>query len=339
VSFTLHEGDVLDAYPDWPQPAAIISDGAYGVGGFPGDPRSVRDLAEWYWPHVAAWSKSARPATVLWFWGTELSWATVHFELDAQGWDYVQTVVWDKGVRHIAGKVNSLTVRTFPVVTEVCVLYQRRFDRRGRSAQEWFRDEWRRSGLPMAQANEACGVRSAATRKYLSSDHQWYFPPGEMVERLAAHCNAHGDPAGRPYFAVTDADEAAMRSVNAAEWDALRYRWNHVHGMTNVWAHPPLHSSERFRGSMRRSAPRAGSPTARSTTHLNQKPVELMRRIIAASTVVGDVIWEPFGGLCSASVAALELGRVPYAAERDEHFAALSRERLTAVTKEESHAR
>ena len=35
--FALFRGDALDAYPDWPAPATIISDGAYGVRGFHGD--------------------------------------------------------------------------------------------------------------------------------------------------------------------------------------------------------------------------------------------------------------------------------------------------------------
>jgi hypothetical protein len=37
ASYVLHEGNVLDAYNDWPTPATIVSDGAYGVRGFHGD--------------------------------------------------------------------------------------------------------------------------------------------------------------------------------------------------------------------------------------------------------------------------------------------------------------
>jgi hypothetical protein len=33
-----------------------------------------------------------------------------------------------RGVAHIAGNVNGRTIRRFPVVTEVCVFYQRRFE-------------------------------------------------------------------------------------------------------------------------------------------------------------------------------------------------------------------
>jgi len=40
------------------------------------------------------------------------------------------------------------------------------------------------------------------------------------------------------------------------------------------------------------------------------------------------VVWEPFGGLCSASVAAVTLGRRAFAAETDPAFADLAAQRL-----------
>jgi len=53
-----------------------------------------------------------------------------------------------------------------------------------------------------------------------------------------------------------------------------------------------------------------------------------MERLIMAVTEPGDVVWEPFGGLCSASVAAVALGRRAFAAETDPAFADLAIERL-----------
>ncbi|MYK91287.1 MAG: hypothetical protein F4026_03915 [Synechococcus sp. SB0669_bin_8] len=35
------------------------------------------------------------------------------------------------------------------------------------------RAEWRRTGLPLYRANEACGVKNAATRKYLTQPQFW----------------------------------------------------------------------------------------------------------------------------------------------------------------------
>jgi site-specific DNA-methyltransferase (adenine-specific) len=48
-------------------------------------------------------------------------------------------------------------------------------------------------------------------------------------------------------------------------------------------------------------------------------------------TAPGDVVWEPFGGLCTASVAAVTSGRLAYAAELVPRFADLAEERLAAA--------
>ena len=72
------------------------------------------------------------------------------------------------------------------------------------------------------------------------------------------------------------------------------------------------------------------------TAHLNQKPLDLMRLIIEASTDVGDVVWEPFGGLFSASIAARSLQRRAYAAEIDEDCFALGVQRAAQSVRFES---
>ena len=116
----IHFGRAEDHYAGWPTPTCVIADGPYGVDGFPGDERSPATLAEWYEPHVKAWSEHATPGTTLWFWNTEIGWATVHPLLQAHGWEYRCCNIWDKGLGHIAGNANTRTLRKFPVVTEVC---------------------------------------------------------------------------------------------------------------------------------------------------------------------------------------------------------------------------
>jgi site-specific DNA-methyltransferase (adenine-specific) len=335
--FQFFKGNVLNAYAQWPSPTTIVSDGAYGVRGFHGDTTGVADLKEWYRPHVAAWDRAALPGTTLWFWNTEIGWATVHPLLEDHGWDYVQTVTWDKGVSHVAGNVNGRSIRRFPVVSEVSVLYQRRFNidtpEGPVPVKQWLRDEWQRSGLSLYLANAACGVKNAATRKYLTRDWLWYWPPGQMVEKLAAYATAHGAQSGRPYFSLD-----GQASVDAACWDALRYSWNHVHGLTNVWGRPPLHDAERLKGNLIRSAPRTHMPSRSSASHLNQKPLDFMIRQVQAVTRVGDVVWEPFGGLASASVAAIELGRRAFVAEVQPEFQRLAEMRLTEAAEIAAYA-
>lgn len=329
--FTLHRGNVLRAYESWERPNTIISDGAYGVRGFHGDTTTTDELVDWYLPHVAAWDKAALPSTTLWFWNTEIGWATVHPLLVAHGWEYVQTITWDKGISHVAGNVNGRTIRRFPVVSEVSVLYQRRLlidtEEGAMTAQKWLRYEWQRAGLSLNRANEACGVKNAATRKYLTQDWLWYFPPGDAVEKMAVYAMKHGREGGRPYFSID-----GEKSVTAEEWDALRYQWQHTHALTNVWQRPPLHDSERWKGNGKRSAPRVYNPSVGSAAHLNQKPLEFMERQITAVTKPGDVVWEPFGGLASASVAAVSLGRRAYVAELHKEFQDIAAARLEQAT-------
>ncbi len=307
-------GDALDHYASWPSPTVIVSDGAYGVAGFPGDPPTHEGLAGWYAPHVAAWSARALPSTTLWFWGTEIGWATVHPLLARHGWDYRSCHVWDKGIAHVAGNANTQTLRKYPVVTEVCVQYVREvlLDAGGVKLpmKAWLRHEWERSGLPLYLTNEACGVKNAATRKYFTRCHLWYFPPAEAFERLAAFANARGRPEGRPYFSID-----GRRALTGAEWSLLRAKFRCDVGVTNVWREPAVRGAERFKSEAR-------------SLHGNQKPLSLIRRIIQASSDPGDVVWEPFGGLCTAAVAARELGRQSYSAEIAPAYHALAEGRL-----------
>lgn len=318
--FSLFKGDALEAYPTWDAPDAIVSDGAYGLGKFLGEPKSCDGLVEWYAPHIEKWSALAKPCTTLWFFNSEQGWATVHDELLKNDWQFEVCHTWNKGIAHLAGNVNSNTVRRFPVVTEVCVLYSRAPKINGVHMKEWLRSEWLRSGLALNKANEACGVANAATRKYLTQDDLWYFPPGDMVEAMADYATDHGVKTDVPYFSLD-----GLTPISEEGWNALRYTWNHQHGYSNVWDFPALHGAERIKV-------RSGS----KALHANQKPLQIMDLILKACTVLGDVVWEPFGGLCSLSAAAIPLERRPFAAEFQASFFDASAQRLNQIAKSTS---
>jgi len=307
--------DALNCYSRWSSPTCIIVDGPYGLGKFPGEPTNPHCLAEWYAPHVAAWSASARTNTTLWFWCTEIGWASVHSVLEMHGWQYEECNVWDKGIAHVAGNCNSKTIRGMPVVTEVAVRYTKRNLLPGSNGQmltikEWVRHEWKRSGLPMSKANQACGVANAATRKYLTKCHLWYFPPAEAIVRMADFCRKYGRKTTQPYFSLD-----GRTPITKGAWEQMRAKWNHTHGLTNVWQEPAVHGRERIRTNL-------------GYLHANQKPLALMQRQILACTDPGDVVWEPFGGLCSASIAAMQTDRRSFAAEVNMDFFQVATERL-----------
>lgn len=307
-------GDALDLYPKWPSPIAIVSDGPYGLGSFPGDPPTPASLPEWYRPHIAAWSRHSSPQTTLWFWNCEVGWATLHSLIEEHGWEYRNCHVWDKGIGHIAGNSNGKTLRKFPVVTEVCVQYTRkaffRFEGSLVPMKEWLRLEWERTGLPLYKTNEACGVKNAATRKYFTKDHLWYYPPPDAFERMVAYANKYGDKKGRPYFSIN-----GKKPITAAEWGKMRAKFRFENGISNVWPHHAVRGAERLRRESK-------------CLHMNQKPLALLELCIRASTDEGDVVWEPFGGLCSTAIACRNLGRTCYSAEIDRDYFRAANSRL-----------
>ena len=311
---TIHFGKAESLYNVWPAPVCIISDGPYGISGYPGDLHCVTDLMDWYKPHLTKWSERANAQTTLWFWNSELGWATVHPLISESGWEYRCCHIWDKGISHVAGNSNTTTLRKYPVTTEVCVQYVRRpdfFSGDGRliTTQQWLRSEWKRSGLPFRIANDACGTANAATRKYLTADHMWYFPPPKAFSLLSAYANTHGQPQGRPYFSID-----GQRPVSEMEWGRMRAKFKCQAGITNVWRQPHVGGNERIRGERQRMRSKYRS------LHGSQKPLDLISRCIDATTDSGDVVWEPFGGLCPAAVASLRLGRSCYSAEIVKEF-------------------
>ena len=297
---SLAHGDSLTHYENWESPMCIVSDGGYGVLGFEGDTSDHLGLPEWYEPHIIEWSKKATAQTTLWFWNSEIGWASVHPILEKHGWRYVNANVWNKGKGHIAGNINTAKIRRFPVTTEVCVQYIFEGRVNGTPLREWLIEEWGRTGLPRRAANTACGVKDAAARKYLDKGHLWYFPPPDMFEKLQADANEHGKEEGRPYFSFDGKTPATME-----DWAKMRAKFRCPYGITNVWERPALRGKERF------CAPGG------KAVHLNQKPLDLMTNIIEATTDPNDVVWEPFGGLFSATVAARRLKRRAYSAEID----------------------
>ena len=307
---TIWFGDVLDYYDSWETPTAIISDGAYGLGLFSGDPHDVEGLTAWYEPHVAKWSEKASPQTTLWFWNSELGWATVHPLLVKYGWTYVNCHIWDKGIAHVAGKSNTQTLRKLPVVTEVCVQYVKEARIAGLSIKDWLRAEWERTGIPFNRANEAAGVANAATRKYFTKDHLWYFPPPDAFEKITDYANRYGKVDGRPYFSLN-----GEKPATSGEWEKMRSKFSCPLGVTNVWRSPQLNGRERVRN---------GSKSA----HRNQKPLHQIELIIQASTDDGDLVWDPFGGIGTVPLAACALNRSCVSAEIQREFYDIAVDRL-----------
>ena len=173
----------------------------------------------------------------------------------------------------------------------------------------------KRTGLPFRKANEACGVKDAAVRKYFDQGHLWYFPPPDMFILLQQYANKHGAPEGKPYFSID-----GQSPGTAEQWLRMRSKFDCPYGYTNVWDRAALKGAERFRVKGKNG----------KAVHLNQKPLDLISMVIEASSDDGDVVWEPFGGLFTACVAARGLGRKAYGGEIDPTYFHYGLKRVTS---------
>lgn len=96
--------------------------------------------------------------------------------------------------------------------------------------------------------------------------------------------------------------------------------------MRDVWTFPVVQGEERLRGEDGRAL------------HPTQKPLELVKRTIVASSNAGQVILDPFMGSGTTAVAAKSLGRSWLGIERDDVYIEAAKERIskTRATKKPS---
>lgn len=82
------------------------------------------------------------------------------------------------------------------------------------------------------------------------------------------------------------------------------------------------------KGSVIRALRPQGAATGR---HPNEKPVVLLRQIIESSSMMGDVVLDPFMGSGSTCVAAVLEGRRAVGIEIDEHYCEIAAARVCAA--------
>lgn len=70
--------------------------------------------------------------------------------------------------------------------------------------------------------------------------------------------------------------------------------------------------------------------------HSTQKPLEMLERIVAISSKMGDVVLDPFGGTMTTGVAAKKLGRQYIMIERDPEYCKYGEKRLADTVFEDS---
>ncbi len=75
-------------------------------------------------------------------------------------------------------------------------------------------------------------------------------------------------------------------------------------------------------------------PVVRNAEHPTQKPIEMLRHMVAVSTRPGDMVLDPFAGSGTCGVACVALGRSFVGIERDPKYFAIACERIEAAQRQ-----
>lgn len=89
--------------------------------------------------------------------------------------------------------------------------------------------------------------------------------------------------------------------------------------MRDVWSMPLVQGKERIRGTDGRAL------------HPTQKPEEMLKRIILASSNEGDVVLDPFLGSGTTAVVAKKLGREWIGIEKSKKYVDMAKKRIDSV--------
>jgi len=318
-----------------------VLDGPYGMRKAAWDMMKVRDLPEWYAPHLDDVGRLCGASASLYVWNTIEGWATLHPGIVARGWTFRSLVTWDKGVGFMAGKCDVKGLRSWYDVTEVCGFYQREAwapstcagqeiaqatgaDERN-TTPRFYRSERERAGMTKrAMARHFPSASGGLTGCVANWEGGLNYPTWE-VWQTSATAMQEAAPLSlrdRPYLVHPSVWPAGGLRASydhlRAEYDHLRAEYDHLRaeyeasrpaftaplGVSNVWRHGQVTGAERLRGD------------DGATLHACQKPIAFSDRIIRASSRPGERVWTPFGGTCREAVAAEWMARAEPAEAR-----------------------
>ena len=166
--------------------------------------------------------------------------------------------------------------------------------------------ERERAGFDRKMCDEACGNQMAG---HYFSRIQWTLPTRANYEKLRAAFNRTGGDYLKREYDDLKREYDDLRQ----EYESLRRPFAVTADVpyTDVWTFPTVQA---YKGK-----------------HPCEKPQSLLRHAIAASSRAGAVVLDSFAGSGATGEAAIALGRRPILIEKDPHWVARIRERLTVA--------
>lgn len=193
--------------------------------------------------------------------------------------------------------------------------------------------ERKRAGIKREDCNAACGFAripgGMASRHYFSSS-QWCLPTEEHYKAIQELFNSNqSERPVPPYEQFHEAPRTRFepnpkQDANEylrADYEDLRRPFQVTSEVpyTDVWDFPTVGYYE--------------------GKHPCEKPIEMSRHVIAASSRPGDVVLDCFGGSCKTADACIQLGRKYIIIEQNAEYCRQARKRVSMIQPEAAQKR
>lgn len=147
-----------------------------------------------------------------------------------------------------------------------------------------------------------------------------------------------------PNFMGTRLNNSHETLIWATKSKNSKYTFNYKTGkelnMDNVTEEEHAKGTRKQMGSVWRMAVCAGNERLKDSDgnklHSTQKPEEMLYRIIAISSKIGDIVLDPFGGTMTTGAMAKKLGRKYIMIEREKKYCEFGQKRLDGVSFEDN---
>jgi len=183
--------------------------------------------------------------------------------------------------------------------------------------------ERKRAGIDKADCNVACGFARTpggmASRHYFGTS-QWCLPTGQHYTALQRLFNEQGRRPAPPYEDYHEAPRSRFERDLRADYEYLRADYEDLRRPFSVSADVPYTDVWTF--------PTVGNYAGK---HPCEKPVEMMKHIITASTRPGAVVLDCFAGTGATGEACCDLDRDFILIEKDPDYCQTIRRRISQV--------
>ena len=319
---TLYCGDCMDIMPTLGEVDLVFADPPYNIGKADWD--KIEDYEDWCAEWIALASDVLKANGALWISHSKPLVLAKLSEM-VKGRGLRNWITWDKlngNPAHqacggpLVGMTECAGLRSWQPMAEYLIYHADESEwasqcdkERGfifEPLREYLASERDRAGWKNGDINRAWrewkNVNSTSQTQKWFSNSCFNPPTREAYEWLRQLFNQNGTEYLKRDYEDLKRDYEDLRQ----EFEGLRYTFNNPGKMSSVWQIPP----------------------AGANGHETPKPVELLLRIVRATSNEGDTVLDPFMGSGTTGVACVKEGRKFIGIDIDEEYFELSKKRI-----------